>query len=203
MRSASRQKTAATTRSRKSSSKVGESRRAAASFGGKGDFGAPEASENERNYASSATRNQDPGTFPGHSLGEGTRDTGVGGNESGTGSSSGGDVDTDIIGVGQGGSTISVTGPDDRTHGPDMVSSEQNPSDTFAAPGKKGRKGRNVRERVRGTTIDRTGGDASTTQAGQGAASVTNPDARNDDAFAGEISNGEASGADNSSSDDQ
>src|SRR5439155_20615470 len=119
---------------RRRSGNVGDSRKAAAAFGGKGDFGAPEQDVRERNYASTAARNQDPGGIAGHSTGTGTRDTGVGGNASGTGSSSGGDVDTDIIGVGQGGTTDASAGPDDRDQGPDLVIGGQNPSDTSAAP---------------------------------------------------------------------
>ena len=53
------------------------------------------------------------------------------------------------------------------------------------------------RKRVRGTTFDRSRGDASTTGDGQGAAAVSNPAARGDDSFASEISEGEALGEDN------
>jgi hypothetical protein len=43
--------------------------------------------------------------------------------------------------------------------------------------------------------------DESTTGDGQGAAAVTNPEERNDDSFMGELSNDDASGADNTRSD--
>jgi hypothetical protein len=187
--------------------KVGDSREAAAAaFGGAGDFGAPETDVRERNYASTAARNQDPGGMPGHSVGEGTRDTGVGGNDSGVGSSSGGDIDVDVVGVGDG-IGMSAGGPDERTDGADMVSSADNPSDTNAARNSddKGRRNRPrppLNRRIEGTTIDRSGGDRDTLHEGRGSASVNGPaDERNDDSFLSEISNDEAAGADNSDSD--
>jgi len=178
---------------------VGSDPRAVRSVGGKGDFGVPETGrERERAYVSQETKSQDPGALPGHSNGEGTRTSGVGGNDSGVGSSSGGDVDTDIIGLGAGGATVSQSGPDDRRDGKDMLTGE--------AAGL----GTNSRRTNRpapndstppGAFVQRSDGDASTTGDGQGAASVTNPHARDDDSFAGELSMDDASGADNTRAD--
>src|SRR5690242_5138887 len=92
-------------RNQRSSSKpgagaVGSDPNAARSVGGKGDFGVPETGrERDRQYVSQETKSQDPGGIPAHS-GVDDRVTGVGGNSSGVGSSSGGDIDTDIVGVG-------------------------------------------------------------------------------------------------------
>lgn len=185
-------------RSRKQSGKVGSDPHAARKFGGQSDFGVPETGrERDREYVSRTTKSNDPGAMPEHSLGEGTRTTGVGGNASGDGSSSGGDLDTDIVGVGTGGSGVSASGPDERTEGPDMVGGDKPTSARKRNPTRP--RGREI---VRGSTVDHSGGDASTTGDGQGSNAVTNP-ARNDDSFAGEINMDEASGADNSRSDNR
>ena len=196
---------------RKTSGKVGSNPRAARQFGGKRDFGVPETEhERDRAYVSEETKANDPGGRPEHSANPGNRVTGAGGNASGTGSSSGGDIDTDLIGVGTGGTGVAQSGPD-RTDGPDIVGGDQRVSDAFAS--KQPPRGGNIkvdrkikrrgdrRETIKGTTIDRSGGDVSTTDPGQGPAAVTNPNARDDDSFAGEINIDEASGIDNSRSD--
>lgn len=181
---------------------VGSDPRAAKSVGGKGDFGVPESGrERDRQYVSQETKSQDPGGIPAHS-GVDDRVTGVGGNASGIGSSSGGDIDTDIIGVGTGGTTVSQAGPDDRRDGADIVTGDQ--------PGR-GRSSQNQSRNQNqptpqhqpppGAFVQRSDGDASTSGDGQGAAAATNPAAQDDDSFAGEISLDEASGADNSPSD--
>jgi hypothetical protein len=72
----------------------------AKAFGGKGDFGVPESNVIERTYTSANTKQADPGNATARSGSDGSRVSGVGGNESGPGSSSGGDLDTDIIGFG-------------------------------------------------------------------------------------------------------
>jgi hypothetical protein len=206
-----RRKSKAPPSTRKTKGKVGSDPRAARQFGGKRDFGVPETEhERDRAYVSQETRANDPGGMPEHSANPGNRVTGVGGNASGTGSSSGGDVDTDVIGVGTGGSGLAQSGPD-RTEGPDIVTGDQRVSDAFASktPSRGGnikvdpktkRRG-NRRETIKGTTFDRSGGDVSTTDPGQGAGAVTNPNVRDDDSFAGEINLDEATGIDNSPSD--
>ena len=101
---------------------VGSDIKAAASFGGKGDFGVPETGrERDRQYVSQETKSQDPGGLPPHAGVDESRVAGVGGNESGVGSSSSGDIDPDLIGVGTGGAVISQGGPDARTDGRDMI----------------------------------------------------------------------------------
>src|SRR5262249_36257396 len=146
--------------------------RAAKHFAGKHDFGVPETGrERDREYVSEEIKANDPGGMPEHSGSDAARTSGVGGNQSGVGSSSGGDVDTDIIGVGTGGTTIAQAGPDERTDGPDIVRAGQSPSDPFASkpppdrpnakrdPNRRRSTPKNRRERVRGTTVDRSGGD--------------------------------------------
>src|SRR5881392_1213391 len=86
------------------SGKVGSDPEAAKKFGNPQDFGAPENDLAQREYVSQRTRHDDPGAAPEHAGAPGSRTAGAGGNESGPGSSSGGDLDPDIIGVGTGGS---------------------------------------------------------------------------------------------------
>ena len=100
---------------------VGSSEKAAKAFAGGKDFGAPESDLAQREYVSQAARRRDRGTDVEHARGEGQRVTGVGSNESGPGSGSGGDLDPDYIGVGEEGTGISASGGTDRTHGPDMT----------------------------------------------------------------------------------
>ena len=209
----------ATRKAKAASGKVGSDARAARKVGGKLDFGVPETgSERNRRYVSEEIKANDPGSAPEPSSGTagvGQRVSGAGGNASGVGSSSGGDVDTDIIGIGQGGTTVSQAGPDDRTDGPDMIGGDQSASEAFAAkppPGarnakrdssRKGRPGARGKA-VRGSTVDHSGGDVSTTGAGAGSGAVTNPQApRDDDSFAGEINLSEAGGIDNTRADRQ
>src|SRR3954470_15196062 len=89
---------------------------------------------------------------------------GVGANASGPGSGSGGDLDTDIIGVGTGGTGVATSGEIHEPPGPDDAPT---PSGTKQKQGQRG-----ASQPVKGTTFDLTGGDASTTGAGQGAAAV-------------------------------
>ncbi|CAN5363743.1 hypothetical protein BH09PLA1_BH09PLA1_05160 [soil metagenome] len=195
---------------------VGSDANAAKSFGGKGDFGVPETGhERERQYVSQETKSQDPGGIPAHAGSNASRVTGVGGNESGIGSSSGGDVDTDIVGVGAGGATVSQSGPDigrrARTDGADMVRADRADGDQpdQAARDKRGRgakqpnssTGKHSGANNPGAFVDRTGGDITSTGGGEGSAAATNPLISEGDAFAGEVSLDDASGADNSRSD--
>lgn len=136
----------------------------------------------------------DPGAAPDRiKIGDSARESGAGAPESGRGSGSGGDVDTDVIGVGSG-QGISESGPDERETGPDMTT--EGGSEPFAAPGPKGHRGKRVRSRVLGTTVDRSGGDITTTGDGQSAGSVTNPMAQNEDSFAADVELDEATGED-------
>jgi hypothetical protein len=182
-------------------SKVGEDRQAAKRFADKNDFGARESNRPEREYASRAAKAQDPGASPPRSGEDGARVSGAGSHASGAGAGSGGDLDTDIVGVGTGGSGVAASG---KIHDPSGPDDSDGTSNEFAAPGPKGharRRQHGASESVKGTTIDRSGGDVSTTAPGQGAASMGQSIAGHDDASAGEISNDEAAGADNSPSD--
>jgi hypothetical protein len=178
----------------KSQSKVGEDPDAAKKVGGKQDFGAPESNRIQREYASRAARAQDKGGARGHATGEGQRVEGVGANASGPGSGSGGDLDPDIIGFDDG-AGIATSGKIHEPPGPDEAKS---PPPLKSPPTEHG-----LSKPVKGTTFDRSGGDVSTTGAGTGAAAVTNPNDPDNDANLGEISNDEASGADNSPSDNR
>jgi len=175
--------------------KVGSSPDAAKEFGGKGDFGAKESDRIEREYASRATKSQDRNGAPAHATGDGQRVSGVGSNESGPGSGSGGDLDPDVVGVGTG-AGVAASGSIHSPAGADTAQETTQRDERRVIE-------HGVSKPVQGTTFSRSGGDLSTTGDGQGAAAVSNPMATNDDAFAGEISNGEAAGADNSPSDNK
>lgn len=200
---------------RAASPKPGSSSREARKVGGRGDFGARAggARTADRDYASRNTKLSDPGAAqPWGFEQDAVRDHGAGGRDSGPGSASGGDIDTDIVGVGTGGSGVAVSGVTGRPPGPD---DSDGSSDEFAAGGHA--EGRNQThtggkvggsKRVTGGTTHSADLDASTSDA-QGASAVTNPvhelggDLRHaphdspGDAFAGEVSMGEAMGDDN------
>ena len=176
-----------------------------------GDFGVPVGTERtrDRDYVTRNTKRSDRGTqHPASHEHDGDRSSGAGGNYSGPGSSSGGDIDPDITGVGFGGSGVSQAGPDDQIG----ADESDGTSNEFASPVPPGRPGeveiipaqrRNQRDvgkvggskRVRGSVVSRAA-DVSTGRDAQGADAATNPTARGDDSFVGEISSGEASGDD-------
>jgi hypothetical protein len=192
--------------------KPGSSAEDARKVGGEGDFGARAGGDRtaERDYTSRNTKVSDPGAAqPWDFENDGVRDHGAGARDAGPGSASGGDVDPDIVGVGTGGSGIATSGVIGRPPGPD---DSDGTSDEFAAGGHA--QGRNQTgvgkvggsKRVAGTTHSGDV-DASTSDA-QGGSAVTNPrhEAGGDikhsprdnygDAFASEVSLGEASGED-------
>jgi hypothetical protein len=201
--------------------KVGSNPRAARSIGGKNDFGVSAGDpthRQERLYVSEETKHSDPGgTQPRSSTLTGNRVAGAGGPDAGPGSSSGGDLDTDVIGVGTGGSGVAQAGPD-RTEGADISTDPvsefasrpptKKQGDALVEPAGAARGGKRSGKRrpeilPNDAIVDRSGGgDATTTGDGQGAAAATNRNAGNDDgSFAGEVSLDEAGGADNSPSD--
>jgi hypothetical protein len=176
--------------------KVGSDSSAAAAVGGKGDFGVRQDYTRARQYTSQNTRAADPGAAQPHAGEDEGRTAGVGGNASGVGSSSGGDLDTDIIGVGTGGSGVAATGPRG-TPGPDDT--DGSPREFDAGPPAKNIKGPKY-AKVEGDALDHSGGDIETTAAGRGADAASrsprsDPDDL-DDSFRGEVSSGEASGQD-------
>jgi hypothetical protein len=182
--------------------KPGSDAAGAKDVAGKGDFGVPAGAgpSLERDYVSGNTKRSDPGnSMPRSGEEEGLRTTGAGAAAAGDGSGSGGDLDPDILGVGTGGTGVAVSGPSGRS-GPadsDGTSAEMASGGPAAGRNQTGVHHVGGSKRVQGTTFDRSRGDASTTGDGQGAAAVSNPAARGDDAFAGEISEGEALGEDN------
>lgn len=137
------------------------------------DFGVKPGDRRAAEYASEQIRRQDPGKGVEHARGEGTRTSGVGGNDSGRGSSSGGDVDADdasVIGLGEPGH---ATSPADNPKGPKIASTPTLPAGA-ALPG------------------DGTGSNVNH-DGNSGAGNVNNPD-RDDNAFAGEVTPEEATG---------
>jgi hypothetical protein len=184
----------------------------AKNVGGSGDFGVPVGSGTtvQRDYVSQNTRMSDPGAArPRAGEVDGVRTTGAGWVAEGDGAGSEGDIDTDLLGVGAGGSGIAADGPDDDAEiGADASDGTSNEmaSPLPATPGLQGAvipaQGRNQ------TGVHKVGGgtrtldtvsrdiDMQTGPPNQGADAATNPAARGDDSFAGEISSGEASGDD-------
>jgi len=163
-------------RSSKPSRKVGSSRGAARKTGGKTDFGIPAARSNT-DYARRESRQTkfNPTTShpndPRQDLGatQQARVSGVGKPAAGPGGSSGGDIDSDVIGVGSG-AGLAQSAPD-----PSSVSEAQwsdGSSNEFASgPPARGENQSNSRSgraprassTPRGSTIDRSGSDESTT----------------------------------------
>lgn len=177
----------------KSSGKVGSDPEAIHDFGGKGDFGVAATPGKDRDYVARNTKASDPGaTQPRSAEHEGVRTHGAGGTVSGEGSSSGGDLDTDIIGVGTGGSgfatpTDYVPRADDTDGSSDEMGSGRSRGDNQDSVGNVGGP-RPVHRTMPRANLDETapgaGSDSATSQAS------------GDDAFVGEVSSGEARGED-------
>ncbi len=177
-----------------------------------GDFGAAmgTGSSRDRDYVNANTKRADRGsTQPASHEHDGDRSSGAGSTYSGPGSGSGGDVDTDIVGVGFGGSGVAQSGPDEHVG----ADESDGTSNEFNSPVPKGRagevevipaQGRNQSgvgkvggsRRIREGSVVQRDADVSTGRDAQGADAATNPNARGDDAFAGEVSSGEAAGDD-------
>lgn len=192
---------AGTSRQSKEGAKVGSDRAADREIGGKGDFGIPAAQANAPQPIGGRDKGPEQGTGYMRSGASGVRESGVGHAPGRAGTGSGGDLDPDFIGLdGKGG--LSASPASGRTTGPDITDGR----DAFASGGPS--RGENElpagthgapSEVVRGSTVDRSGGDASTTGAGMGsdstesAASFSDRDVP-DNAAAGEISGDEAGG---------
>jgi hypothetical protein len=184
-------------KSRQDKTRPGSNPEDARKVGGAGDFGVSEKDVNERQYTSANTKASDPGAAQPHAGAQGGRTSGVGGNASGPGSSSGGDVDTDIVGVGTGGSTISASGVTHRPPGPD--DSDGSSGEFASGPPAKGENQRDVhqvggKKKVDGNVADPMDVRDGSVPGAQGADAATNPEARHDDAFSGEVSACEAGG---------
>ena len=181
--------------------KPGSDAASAKDVAGKGDFGVPAGNEpsRDRDYVSENTKRSDPGNaMPRSGEDEGLRTTGAGANAAGDGSGSGGDLDPDFIGVGTGtGMSISAPGGRVGADASDGTSAEMASGRPAKGENQTGVHHVGGAKRIRGTTFDRSRGDAASSGDGQGADAVTNPMARDDDSFAAEISGGEAAGDDN------
>jgi hypothetical protein len=162
----SRKKSSQTSGQRSDSGgKVGSDPAADREFGGKGDFGIPAAKVKAPLPDGGREKGPEPGTGPMRSVGEGRRDTGVGYPPGPPGAGSGGDLDPDVIGLdGKGG--IAETPASGRTTGPDIT---QGGSSSFAsgepAAGENelpaGTHGA-APDVIHGSTVNRSGGDATT-----------------------------------------
>jgi hypothetical protein len=173
------------------SAKVGSDRSADRKIGGKLDFGIPAEKARAPLPDGGLEKGPEQGTGPMRSGATGTRTSGVGHAPGRPGAGSGGDLDTDFIGLdGQGG--VSARPASGRTKGPDITEGGNEP---FArGPPAKGENelpaGTHgvAPEIVIGSTVDHSGGDAATTGMGGGA------DSANAEPDQGEISSDEASG---------
>jgi len=182
--------------------KVGSERRP--KVGGKGDFGIPAKHARAPLPDGGREKGFEQGTGPMRSGARGVREAGVGHAPGPVGTGSGGDVDPDVIGVGTG-RGVAASPASGRTQGPDITEGGSAP---FASgPPAKGRnQGRagthGAAKRVRGSTVDHSGGDATTSGAGTGADTTSSRGRVRtgagrsvpDNAAAGEISTGEAGG---------
>ena len=176
----------------------------AKNVGGEGAFGAPVGAgpNRDRDYVNENTKRADPGaTQPMGWERDGVRDHGAGGPDSGPGSSSGGDLDPDFVGI-AGGSGVAASGDVNRPPGAD--DSDGTSNEFAAGQPAQGRNQTHVgavggSKQVPGDV--QTRGEDQHTNAGEGADDVTNVQARGDDSFATEISSGEARGEDNTRAD--
>jgi hypothetical protein len=168
----------------------GSSPEDARKIGGEGDFGVREDDVAERTYTSQNTKRADRGAASPRAGENEDRTSGVGGNQTGVGSSSGGDLDTDIIGLdGRGG--VSASGNVNEPPGPDDATGTS--KDFASGPLAQGKKQRTTRP-VRGSTVQQPDEQ---TIGPQGADAASGP-ATGNDASVGEVSSDEASGRNDS-----
>ena len=149
----------------KGSGKVGSDKAARHRVGGKLDFGTPAAEAIGPQTIGGRDKGPEQGTGPMRSGARAVRESGVGHAPGRAGTGSGGDLDTDVIGLDKKGG-IAAHPASGRTQGADITEGGSAP---FAsgppAEGKNelspGRHGAPP-EIVHGSTVDRSGGDAST-----------------------------------------
>jgi hypothetical protein len=185
--------------SSRTSGKVGSDREADKQVGGKLDFGIPARKAVSTEPEGGRAKGPEQGTGPMRSGDRGVRTSGVGHAPGKPGTGSGGDLDTDFIGLdGKGG--LSSAPASGRTSGPDITAGGSAP---FASgPPAKGENEHLAHNHgaspsiTRGTTVNRDGGDATTTGFGGGADSALANDTQPqiDDPAVGEITLDEASG---------
>jgi hypothetical protein len=178
---------------RKNNGKVGSDPRAVDEVGGKGDFGIP-ARDNVARAREGEIEGRPAGSAPGYSGDAGARTTGVGSMGGPPGKDSGGDIDTDIIGLdGRGG--LAAKPPRSDVTDADATDGS---SDTFAS----GRHavGRNTIKpgthgsapRPHGDSVDHSGQDSSAVN--PNAAGAVNSTRGEDPGAEVEITGDEASG---------
>lgn len=166
----------------------------AAKVGGKGDFGVHENDVVGRAYTSANTKASDPGNAQANSFEHGeARQSGAGGHDSGPGSSSGGDIDTSVVGLGGSGLAQDI-GKDEQGGAAETDGSSRNAASGGPARGENqtnvGKIG-GAKPQLRDVM---TPADDRMLNVGADAASNVEDDA--DDSFRGEISSAEASGRD-------
>jgi hypothetical protein len=175
--------------------KPGSSKEDAKKVVGKGDFGVHVDDRVEREYTSENTKRADHGYDARRSdPDDGQRVAGAGGNNSGPGSSSGGDLDPDFVGIGG----VGLAGSPSKEHR-DGADDTDGSSDEFASGGHaKGENQTNVGgvggPRYAGRTI--AAAPDARDNGPQGADGVTNNDNPEDSSFVGEVSSAEADGRD-------
>jgi hypothetical protein len=178
-----------TTKQQKPVLHPGSSEADAKAIGGSGDFGIAEKDVVGRTYTSRNTKQADRGVTQERSgeTEDSDRTSGAGGTNSGPGSSSGGDLDTDLLGLGTGGG-VAASGKVNDVPGPD--DSTGTSRDFASGPPAKAAKASPKAGKVEGSTVQLT--DANSNDA-QGADAAPNAE-DGSDAAAGEVSNDEASG---------
>ena len=187
-----------TPREGKAMGKVGSDREALKQIG-KGDFGVPAGEAGpDRDYVSQNAKASDRGAAqPSSAEFQGNRTHGAGGKASGVGSSSGGDLDTDIIGVGTGGSGIAANTPLEHRPGPDDSDGTSNEMGS-GAPAKGENQdgiGKVGGPRPVHRAIAQANRDAAE-PVGTGSDAANNPQESGDDSFRGEVSSGDGRGED-------
>lgn len=172
--------------------KVGSDPEAAKAFGGKRDFGVPanKGRTRDRDYTSQNAKASDPGAAQPHSSEfTGVRTHGAGGMASGEGSSSGGDIDPDIIGLGDGGSGIAASPPG---HRPGADDTDGSTNEMASGPPAAGENETDVGKIGGPSPVYRSmvqaNPDLQNPPGNEGADAASNPDARDDDSFRGEVS---------------
>ena len=166
-------------------------------IGGKGDFGVPESNRVERAYASRTTLDADHGRAqPWSRETLGRRESGAMSHNNGPGSGSGGDLDTSVLGLDGSGLAQNID-----PH-PRHTAADTDGSRDPAASGKPARGANQTHVGEVATPHPLPPGSVAMsaddrTDAPSGSDAVSHPDAGEiDDSFRGEISAGEASGAD-------
>jgi hypothetical protein len=169
--------------------KPGSSTADAAKVGGSGDFGVSPDNRADRDYTSQNTKRADPGNAPpmASESADGTRVAGAGGNDAGVGSSSAGDLDADIIGVGGIGNIAQDVHKDHRAGADDAAQFGTIDRDIRAKqPGPK----------QPDKPVMMPAGDQQSTTDGEGADSAGRESIDGDNSFVGEVSSAEADGRD-------